>query len=104
MEAKLMVIVCLVAFLQWLSMPLLVIGAQRAVAAIAGRDLLLIHVVVAVAVITATILGPLVLLGLLPLGTYRNAYTITAMAGGLLSILLTRMVRNHYSKRTSTEA
>jgi hypothetical protein len=82
-----------VAFLQWIFLPLLVRGTQNLVEHVVGRYILLLDVIVAILVIACALLGPLSLLGLLPLGSLLSDYNLAAIVGGILSIPLTRFVR-----------
>lgn len=87
------VLVWSIAFLQWISLPLAILGVQNLVRKFMGRNHILLNVTLSILTILFIVLVPLGLLGLLPLNSLFDEYKYAAAVGGLLSIPLTRFVR-----------
>lgn len=87
-----------IAFLQWITMPLLVVAAQNYIKGIVGRNIIVLNVVIAISVAAIVILVPLSVFGILPLGVLLDDYRYAAALGGLLSIPVTRFVRHRWTR------
>ena len=85
-----------IGFLQWLTIPLLVLVLQAGAAKLVGRNLV-VHALVALAVCCAGVLIPLSLLGLIPLNDALWSWLAGAVPGALASVPLTRFARRRYS-------
>ena len=87
-------LVWIVGFLQLAMLPLLIIGTQNLIATAVGRNLIFLNVGIAILISACVFLLPLSLLDLLPLGVHQLSYGVAAMVGGVVSVPLTRFVRN----------
>lgn len=87
------VLVWSIAFLQWISLPLAILGVQNLTKNLIGRNNIIINVALAILTLSFIILAPLELLGILPLNSLFNDYKYAGAIGGLLSIPLTRFAR-----------
>lgn len=83
-------------FLQWSTMPVLVLLAQAGLAKLIRANLLA-HVLVCLGVFCAALLIPLALLGLIPLNDAVWPWGAGAVLGALAATPLTWLVRRRYS-------
>jgi len=87
------IVAAIVGFAQWAGIPLCVLLAQAAARRMIGTQLV-VELLLAVAVIAVSVILPLEVLGLIPLGTNATAYAIGSVLGGLLEVPITRFVRS----------
>jgi hypothetical protein len=93
------IMVWALAFLQWISLPLLVVAMQNVAANVLHRHNLFLDVIICLITMAIVLLGPLSLMGMLPLGDHAIDYLYAAAPGVLLSIPLTRFIRNWFAGR-----